>query len=113
LGRAGNLPRLYGACCVQYLPLKNGRYTLGVLAVEPRQSRRLLLPEQSHFLETFAAQIALALERTDLEERAKQLVRVAPTFGKFRAYFGKKSLYLCPGVRKAEHRCSLRALKRP
>jgi two-component system, OmpR family, sensor histidine kinase KdpD len=56
---------------VQYLPLKSGRHTLGVLAVQPRQPRRLLLPEQHHFLETFAAQIALALERADLEERAK------------------------------------------
>jgi two-component system sensor histidine kinase KdpD len=56
---------------VQYLPLTGGRGTLGVLAVEPKQRRRLLLPEQHHFLETFAAQIALALERADLEERAK------------------------------------------
>jgi two-component system sensor histidine kinase KdpD len=56
---------------VQYLPLKGGRHTLGVLAVEPKQRRRLLLPEQHHFLETFAAQIALALERADPEERAK------------------------------------------
>ena len=52
---------------VQYLPLKAGNNILGVLAVAPRQQRRLLLPEQRHFLETFAAQIALALERTDLE----------------------------------------------
>jgi two-component system sensor histidine kinase KdpD len=52
---------------VQYLPLKAGDNTLGVLAVAPRQQRRLLLPEQHHFLETFAAQIALALERADLE----------------------------------------------
>jgi two-component system, OmpR family, sensor histidine kinase KdpD len=55
----------------QYLPLKGARRTLGVLAVEPRQRRRLLLPEQHRFLETFAAQIALALERADLEERAE------------------------------------------
>ena len=55
---------------VQYLPLKGARHTLGVLAVEPTQRRRLLLPEQHHFLETFAAQIALALERADLEEQA-------------------------------------------
>jgi two-component system sensor histidine kinase KdpD len=49
----------------QYLPLKAGDSTLGVLAVAPRQQRRLLLPEQHHFLETFAAQIALALERAE------------------------------------------------
>jgi len=48
---------------VQYLPLKSGRDTLGVLAVEPGQVRRILLPEQQHLLETFAAQIALALDR--------------------------------------------------
>ena len=52
---------------VQYVPLKAGHNILGVLAVAPRQQRRLLLPEQRHFLETFAAQIALALQRTDLE----------------------------------------------
>jgi two-component system sensor histidine kinase KdpD len=52
---------------IQYLPLKARDNTLGVLAVAPRQQRRLLLPEQHHFLETFAAQIALALERADVE----------------------------------------------
>jgi two-component system sensor histidine kinase KdpD len=55
----------------QYLPLKDSRHTLGVLAVEPIQRRRLLLPEQRHLLETFAAQIALALERADLAEEAE------------------------------------------
>ena len=51
------------AAPVQYLPLKSDRGTLGVLAVEPNKRRRLLLPEQHHLLETFAVQIALALER--------------------------------------------------
>ena len=54
---------------VQYVPLKVGHNILGVLAVAPKQQRRLLLPEQRHLLETFAAQIALALQRTDLEGR--------------------------------------------
>jgi two-component system, OmpR family, sensor histidine kinase KdpD len=52
----------------QYLPLMGAHRALGVLAVQPSQQRRLLLPEQQHFLETFAAQIALALERADLEQ---------------------------------------------
>jgi two-component system, OmpR family, sensor histidine kinase KdpD len=43
-----------------------------VLAVEPTQRRRLLLPEQRHLIETFAAQIALALERAGLQEEAEQ-----------------------------------------
>jgi two-component system sensor histidine kinase KdpD len=55
------------AAPAQYVPLKAGHNILGVLAVVPRQPRRLLLPEQRYFLETFAAQIALALERADLK----------------------------------------------
>jgi two-component system sensor histidine kinase KdpD len=56
----------------QYLPLKGSHLALGVLAVEPTQRRRLLLPEQRHLIETFAAQIALALERAGLQEKAEQ-----------------------------------------
>jgi two-component system sensor histidine kinase KdpD len=59
------------ASAAQYLPLKGSRNTLGVLAVEPMQKRRLLLPEQRHLLETFAGQIALALERAGLQEEAE------------------------------------------
>jgi two-component system sensor histidine kinase KdpD len=58
----------------RYLPLaasdeKVGQ--LGVLAVLPVNPRRIMLPEQAHLLETFAAQIALALERAALAERAQ------------------------------------------
>jgi two-component system sensor histidine kinase KdpD len=53
-----------------YLPLGEGRRGLGVLAVKPRNPRRVLLPEQRHLLETFAAQIGLALERAGLAETA-------------------------------------------
>lgn len=56
----------------QYLPLKVGHQGLGVLIVQPTQRRRLLLPEQRHLLETFASQIALALERARLQEKAEQ-----------------------------------------
>lgn len=55
----------------QYLPLKATRGTLGVLAVEPTQKRKLLLPEQRHLLETFAGQIAVALERAELASQAE------------------------------------------
>lgn len=55
----------------QYLPLRGSARTLGVLAVEPSHPRRLLLPEQRHLLETFAAQIALALERALLADEAE------------------------------------------
>ncbi|HUO80271.1 MAG TPA: sensor histidine kinase KdpD [Steroidobacteraceae bacterium] len=64
------------AAQAQYLPLTGARRTLGVLAVRPTQRRRLLLPEQRHLLETFAGQIALAIERSQLAEEA-ELARVA------------------------------------
>jgi two-component system sensor histidine kinase KdpD len=53
-----------------YLPLGEGRQGLGVLAVRPRNPRRVLLPEQRHLLETFAGQIGLAVERAGLAETA-------------------------------------------
>jgi two-component system sensor histidine kinase KdpD len=54
-----------------YLPLNGSERTLGVLAVLPSNPRRVLLPEQRHLLETFAGQIALALERAQLAEAAE------------------------------------------
>jgi two-component system sensor histidine kinase KdpD len=54
-----------------YLPLMGSSSTLGVLAVLPSRPRRVLLPEQRHLLETFAAQIGLALERASLAESAE------------------------------------------
>ncbi len=55
-----------------YLPLKGSQAMLGVLAVLPANARRVLLPEQFHLLETFAGQVALALERAQLAEQAHQ-----------------------------------------
>jgi two-component system, OmpR family, sensor histidine kinase KdpD len=69
------------AAAAQYLPLKGSHHALGVLAVEPTQRRRLLLPEQRHLIETFAAQIALALERARLQEEAEQSRVTAQTEG--------------------------------
>jgi two-component system sensor histidine kinase KdpD len=64
------------AAPAQYLPLTGTRSTLGVLAVRPTQKRRLMLPEQRHLLETFAGQIALAVERSQMAEDAEH-ARVA------------------------------------
>ncbi|GAC1311127.1 MAG: DUF4118 domain-containing protein [Steroidobacteraceae bacterium] len=64
------------AAGAQYLPLKGSRRILGVLAVEPARKRLLLLPEQRHLLDTFAGQIAVALERADFQEEA-EVSRVA------------------------------------
>ncbi|HJS89679.1 MAG TPA: sensor histidine kinase KdpD [Steroidobacteraceae bacterium] len=54
-----------------YVPLGDERRTAGVLAVLPNNPRRVLLPEQSHLLDTFAGQIGLALERARLAEIAE------------------------------------------
>ncbi|HYX75255.1 MAG TPA: sensor histidine kinase KdpD [Steroidobacteraceae bacterium] len=54
-----------------YLPLGEEGRTVGVLGVLPSNVRRVLLPEQSHLLSTFAGQIALALERAHLAEVAE------------------------------------------
>ncbi|MDE2448909.1 MAG: sensor histidine kinase KdpD [Gammaproteobacteria bacterium] len=52
-----------------YVPL--GDAPRGVLAVLPVNPRRVLLPEQSHLLDTFAGQIGLSLERARLAEVAE------------------------------------------
>jgi two-component system sensor histidine kinase KdpD len=51
-----------------YLPLVGSRGAVGVLAVRPDQPNRLLAPEQMHLLETFAGQVALAIERAILAQ---------------------------------------------
>jgi len=51
-----------------YLPLTGSRGTIGILAVRPDHPNRLLAPEQMHLLETFAGQIALAIERALLAQ---------------------------------------------
>ncbi len=71
-GRAAGLgtDALPGAPAI-YLPLSGSRGSLGVLAALPSNQRRVLLPEQRHLLETFAGQVALAIERAQLAESAQ------------------------------------------
>src|SRR5215472_14561912 len=66
-----------------YVPLGEERRTVGVLALLAQNPRRVLLPEQSHLLETFSGQIALALERAQLSEGAES-ARVAAEAESFR-----------------------------
>jgi two-component system sensor histidine kinase KdpD len=54
-----------------YLPLKATMRSRGVLAVQPREPRFLLIPEQRRQLETFAALTAMALERVHYIEVAQ------------------------------------------
>ena len=60
-----------------YLPLVGPEGTVGVLAIRPSQSERLATPEQRQLLETFASQIALALERDRLAEEAQRVLAQA------------------------------------
>jgi two-component system sensor histidine kinase KdpD len=64
-----------------YLPLRGSQRVMGVLGVLPWKPRRVLLPEQYHLLETFAGQLALALERAQLAEQAQQASVAAETEG--------------------------------
>jgi two-component system sensor histidine kinase KdpD len=54
-----------------YLPLMASGGTVGVLGVRPEDSHSLEAPEHLHQLETFANQIALALERARLADEAQ------------------------------------------
>jgi two-component system sensor histidine kinase KdpD len=54
-----------------YLPLKATMRSRGVLALQPREPRLLLVPEQRLQLETFAALTAMALERVHYIEVAQ------------------------------------------
>jgi two-component system sensor histidine kinase KdpD len=56
----------------RYLPLKTARGAIGVLGVRPRQPDNQLSPEQRRLLDAFASQAALAIERAQLAEQARQ-----------------------------------------
>ncbi len=55
-----------------YLPLKAPIRPRGVLALAPRNPRMVFVPEQHRLLETFASQIALALERVHFVHVAQE-----------------------------------------
>jgi two-component system sensor histidine kinase KdpD len=54
-----------------YLALAGAQRAFGVLALLPENARRVTLPEQFRLLETFAAQIGLAIERADFAAHAQ------------------------------------------
>jgi two-component system sensor histidine kinase KdpD len=62
-----------------YLPLAAAHKLVGVLAVLPARRESLLVPEQRHLLETFAGQIAVAIERVQLAADAAAFARRAET----------------------------------
>jgi two-component system sensor histidine kinase KdpD len=60
------------AGAVRYLPLKTARGVIGVLGVKPVDPESYLAPEQRRLLEAFASQAALAIERAELADQARQ-----------------------------------------
>ncbi|MCL4801941.1 MAG: sensor histidine kinase KdpD [Burkholderiales bacterium] len=61
--RAGLGTDTLPAAQAHYLPLAGAADAIGVLALLPANPRRLFVPEQQRLLETFASQVALAIER--------------------------------------------------
>ncbi|MFO0840718.1 MAG: sensor histidine kinase KdpD [Phycisphaerae bacterium] len=62
-----------------YLPIATSGRSLGVLALRPRNPEAPLEPDQRHMLETFATQLAIALERAALATQAEAARREAET----------------------------------
>ena len=60
-----------------FLPLKSPTRTRGVLAVRPERTRDLLIPEQRHQFEIFAALVATALERVHYMDVARDAMLMA------------------------------------
>lgn len=54
-----------------YLPLQGSRRTIGVIIVRPQPTPRVLPKEKQALLDSFATQIALALERAQFAEAAE------------------------------------------
>ncbi|CAG0946033.1 two-component system, OmpR family, sensor histidine kinase KdpD [Anaerolineae bacterium] len=60
-----------------YLPLAGSHGTVGVLGIQPVHPSQITSSEQLHFLETFANQTALAIERANfVEESQKAKVQI-------------------------------------
>jgi two-component system, OmpR family, sensor histidine kinase KdpD len=68
---AGRGTETLPAAVALYLPLKAPMRTRGVLALSTQREAELAVPEQRRMIETFAAQIALALERVHYVEIAQ------------------------------------------
>jgi two-component system, OmpR family, sensor histidine kinase KdpD len=62
-----------------HLPLLAAHKLVGVLAILPARPDSLLMPEQRHLAETFAGQIAVAIERVQVAAEAVELARKAET----------------------------------
>jgi two-component system, OmpR family, sensor histidine kinase KdpD len=60
------------AATMRYVPLVTARGPVGVLGVKPHDPGSHLTPEQRRMLDVFASQAALAIERAQLADQARQ-----------------------------------------
>jgi two-component system sensor histidine kinase KdpD len=69
---AGRGTETLSASIARYLPLKTGNGVVGVLCIRPREAGQRLAPEDLRVLEAYASQAAVAIERAQLAEQARQ-----------------------------------------
>lgn len=67
---SGTIP--FPDAALSLVPLETAQGTLGVLGLRPRAPGAVLTPDQRRLLETFAGQIAIALEHEKLTTQAEQ-----------------------------------------
>src|SRR5439155_26913522 len=60
-----------------FLPLRSPTQTRGVLAIRPERTRDLMIPEQRHQFDIFAALVATALERVHYVDVARDALLMA------------------------------------
>ncbi len=62
-----------------YMPLAIGPRAVGVIALLPANARRVFVPEQRRLLQSFASQVAVALQRVRLADEARAAQLAADT----------------------------------
>lgn len=77
--RAGHGSDTLSGAKALYLPLVAASRTVGVIGVMPSHPGDLLNPEQIHLIESFANQIAMAIDRALLGQEAQQALLKAET----------------------------------
>jgi two-component system sensor histidine kinase KdpD len=71
--QAGRRTSQFSTAWARYLPLKTSARTVGVLGAEPKDPNDFFSAGQTRLLEAFATQVALAFERVQLAEQARQM----------------------------------------
>lgn len=76
---AGWSTETLAASTAMYVPLVTSSGSLGVLALRPKVPKHPLEPDQRHLLETFATQVAIALERSKFASQVEASRREVET----------------------------------